>query len=75
LCIDPVDLNEAIKQPYYPIPTFDDALSNQDGAVYFTKLDARSGYWILQLSEKASYLTTFSVVYGRYSLEKVSFWG
>ena len=38
--IDLVDLNKAKKRPYYSIPTFDDAISNLNGAVYFSKLGA-----------------------------------
>ncbi|KAK2727056.1 hypothetical protein QYM36_007791 [Artemia franciscana] len=66
LCINPVNLDKAIKQPYYPIPTFYDAISNLDGAPYFSKLATWSRYWTLQLSQKASCLTTFSTICGCY---------
>ncbi|KAK2723355.1 hypothetical protein QYM36_001875 [Artemia franciscana] len=66
LCIDPVDLNKSIKRPHYPIPTLDDVTSKLHGAKVFTKLDARSGYWSILLSEDSSYLITFSTIYGRY---------
>ena len=73
LCIDPVDLNKAIKRPHYPIPTFEDAVAEIDGAVIFSKLDARSGYWILPLSTQSSYLTTFSTIFGRYRWKRYPF--
>ena len=73
LCIDPVDLNKAIKRPHYPIPTFEDAVAEIDGAVIFSKLDARSGYWILPLSTRSSYLTTFSTIFGRYRWKRYPF--
>ena len=44
-CLDPKDLNAAIKRPHYPMPTLEDALSKMTGAKFFSKLDARSGYW------------------------------
>ncbi|KAK2725893.1 hypothetical protein QYM36_000385 [Artemia franciscana] len=66
LCIDPVDLNKAIKHPHYPILTFEDAIADLSSAKYFSKLDATSGYWLLVLSKSASDLMTFNTIYGRY---------
>jgi hypothetical protein len=73
LCIDPVDLNKAIKRPHYPIPTFEDAIADLSGAKYFSKLDATSGYWSLVLSKAASDLTTFNTIYGRYRWKRYPF--
>ncbi|KAK2710413.1 hypothetical protein QYM36_011810 [Artemia franciscana] len=73
LCIDPVDLNKAIKRPYYPVPSFEDAVAELDGAAVFSRLDARSGYWILPLSTRSSYYTTFSTIYGRYRWKRYPF--
>ncbi|KAK2725576.1 hypothetical protein QYM36_000169 [Artemia franciscana] len=73
LCIDPVDLNKAIKRPYYPVPSFDDAVAELDGAAVFSRLDARSGYWILPLSTRSSYYTTFSTIYGQYRWKRYPF--
>ncbi|KAK2705876.1 hypothetical protein QYM36_016028 [Artemia franciscana] len=73
LCIDPVDLNKAIKRPYYLVPSFDDAVAEPDGTAVFSRLDARSGYWILPLSTRSSYYTTFSTIYGRYRWKRYPF--
>ncbi|KAK2711196.1 hypothetical protein QYM36_012393, partial [Artemia franciscana] len=73
LCIDPVDLNKAIKRPHYPNPTFEDAIADLSGAKYFSKLDATSGYWSLVLSKSASDLTTFNTIYGRYRWRRYPF--
>ncbi|KAK2704195.1 hypothetical protein QYM36_017493 [Artemia franciscana] len=73
LCIDPVDLNRAIKRPYYPVPSFDVAVAELNGAAVFSRLDARSGYWILPLSTRSSYYTTFSTIYGRYRWKRYPF--
>ncbi|KAK2723716.1 hypothetical protein QYM36_002156 [Artemia franciscana] len=73
LCIDPVDLNKSIKRPHYPIPTLDDVTSKLHGAKVFTKLDARSGYWSILLSDDSSYLMTFSTIYGRYRFKRMPF--
>ena len=66
LCLDPKDLNNAIKRPHYPLPTLEDATSKMAGAKFFTKLDAKSGYWPLKLKDSSSYLTTFNTPFGRY---------
>ena len=66
ICLDPVNLNQAILRPYYPMKTLDDILPKLSGAKYFTKLDARSGYLAIKLSEKSSFLTTFNTPFGRF---------
>ncbi|KAK2725422.1 hypothetical protein QYM36_000054 [Artemia franciscana] len=55
LCIDPVDLNKAIRRPHYPIPTFEEATEDSHGISTVSKLDVRSGYWILPLTERSSF--------------------
>ena len=73
ICLDPKDLNAATKRPYYPMPTLEDVLSKMTGAKFFSKLDARSGYWQLKLSPESSYLTTFNTPYGRYRFLRLPF--
>lgn len=73
ICLDPKDLNAAIKRPHYPMPTLEDALSKMTGAKFFSKLDARSGYWQLKLSPESSYLTTFNTAYVRYRFLRLPF--
>jgi len=53
--------------------TLDDILPHLSGAKYFTKLDARSGYWTIKLSEESSYLTTFNTPFGRYRFCRLPF--
>jgi len=73
LCLDPRDLNKAIKRPYYPVPTLEDVTSNLSGAKYFSVLDARSGYWQIKLSDQSSRLTTFNTPFGRYRYLRMPF--
>ncbi|KAK7113619.1 hypothetical protein V1264_012874 [Littorina saxatilis] len=73
ICLDPRDLNAAIRQPHYPMPTLEDTLSTMAGAKYFTKLDAKCGYWQLKLAEESSYLTTFNTPFGRYRFTRLPF--
>lgn len=48
VCLDPRELNKAIKCPHYPLPTLDDITPR----LYFSVLDARSGCWPIKLSKK-----------------------
>ena len=73
ICLDPRDLNKAILRPHYPMRTIDDILPQLSGAKYFTKLDARSGYWALKLDHDSSLLTCFNTMFGRYRYLRVPF--
>ena len=44
VCLDPRDLNQAIKRQHYKLPTAKDILSQMAGTKYFSKLDASLGY-------------------------------
>jgi hypothetical protein len=73
ICLDPKDLNIAVKRPHYAMPTLEDALAKIPGAKYFSKLDAKSGYWQMTLSTKASFMTTFNSPFGRYRFLRMPF--
>lgn len=62
ICLNPRDLNKAIKWPHYPLPTLDDAISKLSGAKYLSVLKARSGYWAIKLAKESSKLTMFNTV-------------
>ena len=66
ICLDPRDLNKAIKREHYQLPTFDEIASRLTGATRFTQLDANKGYWQIPLDEKSSKLTTTNTPYDRY---------
>ena len=73
LCLDPKDLNRAIKRPHYFTPTLEDILSKLRGARYFSILDARSGYWNIKLDKESSLCTTFNSPFGRYRFLRLPF--
>ncbi|KAK2718549.1 hypothetical protein QYM36_005773 [Artemia franciscana] len=54
------------KCPYYPIPNLEDATSKHYDATVYSKLDAKFGYWLLILSQSASYTMRFGTIYGRF---------
>ena len=73
LCLDPKDLNQAIKRPHHCTPTLDEVLSKLNGAKYFSIVDARSGYWNIQLDHESSLYTTFNSPHGRYRFLRLPF--
>jgi hypothetical protein len=52
ICLDPRDLNKALKRPHYPMVTIEEVATRLSGAQLFTSLDACSGFgsfpWILR---------------------------
>lgn len=66
ICLDPADLNRAIKREYFPLPTIDQIISKITGACIFSTLDANFGFWQVPLDEESSKLCAFSTPYGRY---------
>lgn len=60
ICIDPKDLDRAIKQPHYPLPTVEEVATSPSKAKVFSVLDAKSGFWQVPLDEASSRLTTFN---------------
>ena len=73
LCVDPQQLNRALKRERYPLPVIDDVLPSLAQAKVFTKIDARNGYWHVQLDDELSKLTTFDTPYGRYRWKRLPF--
>ena len=73
ICLDPVDLNKWVQRPHYPIPSFDNVASKCSGTNRFFKLDARNGYWSMELGDESSVITTFSTSFGRYRWKRYPF--
>jgi len=73
ICMDPKDLNEAIKREHHPLKTIEEILPEINGAKIFTKLDATSGFWQCALDEESSELCTFNSPYGRYSFTRLPY--
>ena len=71
LCIDPKPLNKALKRNHYPHPDIEDLLPNL--AKVFSVVDAKNGFWHVQLDQESSYLTTFATPWGRYRWKRMPF--
>ena len=73
ICLDPKDLNAALKRPLHHTPTIEELTHKFSGAKVFSKLDARSGYWGIELDEPSQLLTTFNTPFGRYCYKRLPF--
>ena len=45
----------------YSLPRIDESLDCLNGAVLFTSLDLKSGYWQVEMDEESKQYTTFTV--------------
>ena len=73
VCLDPTDLNKALRRPQHRIITPEEITYQMLGAQVFSKLDARSGYWAIELDDESSWLTTFNSPFGRYRFKRLPF--
>ena len=73
LCTDPKPLNAALKRNHYPLPVIDDLLPLLAKAKVFSVVDARNGFWHVQLDNESSFLTTFGTPWGRFRWTRMPF--
>lgn len=72
-CLDPRDLNRAIKREHYVIPTFEDVSAKLCGKRVYSVIDMKDGFWQVRLDEESSRLCTFNSPFGRYSFCRLPF--
>ena len=73
ICLDPQKLNLALKRCPHKIPTVEEINPELNKAKYFSKLDAKAGYWSVKLDKESSELTTFRTPVGRYCFRRLPF--
>ena len=73
ICIDPRDLNRAIKREFYPMQTIEEIAARMPNAKYFSVLDASSGFWQVELDNDSAKLCTFNTPFGRYMFKRLPF--
>ena len=73
VCLDPKDLNRALKRGQHHIPTMEEIGHKFSGMSVFSKLDAKSGYWSVVLDTDSQLLTTFNTPFGRYCFKRLPF--
>ena len=73
ICLDPKDLNKALKCCHHRTPTLEEITHELSGAKHFSKLDAKNGYWSVELDEESQLLTTFNSPFGRFCFQRMPF--
>lgn len=73
VCLDPRNLNKAVKRAHCSAPNIDDVKARLNGATHFSVLDAKNGFWMLKLDEESSKLCTFNSPFGRYRFLRMPF--
>ena len=59
-CIDLRKLNSRTVKDAYSLPRIDETLDCLNGAQWFTSLDLKSGYWLVEMDEESKALTAFT---------------
>lgn len=72
-CLDPRNLNKAIRRPKLQSPTLSEITPRLCNAKVFSVLDAKQGFNQIELDEESSYLTTFWTPFGRYRYLRMPF--
>ena len=73
LCLDPKDLNKAIKRNQWYSRTIDDILPELARSKFKTLKDATSGYWHVVLDLDSSLLTKFNTPWGKFRWLRLPF--
>ena len=73
ICVDLTKLNRYVKRERHILPSVDHVLAQIGDAKIFSKLDANSGFWQIELSPDSSKLTTFITPFGRYKFNRLPF--
>ena len=73
ICVDLTKLNESVQRKCLLLPSVEQTLAQISGAKYFSKLDANSGFWQIQLAPESSKLTTFITPFGRFAFNRLPF--
>ena len=73
ICVDLTKLNESVCQERHILPSVEQTLGQIGGAKIFSKLDANSGFWQVELARESALLTTFITPFGRFCFNRMPF--
>ena len=73
MCVDLTKLNANVCRERLMLPTVEYILAQIGDAKYFSKLDANSGFWQVELDPESRELTTFITPFGRYCFNRLPF--
>ncbi|GKB07305.1 putative reverse transcriptase domain-containing protein [Tanacetum coccineum] len=73
MCIDYRKLNKLTVKNRYPLPRIDDLFDQLQGSSVYSKIDLRSGYHQLRVSDEDNPKTAFRTRYGHYEFHVMPF--
>ena len=73
VCTDFTRLNQSVRRERHMLPSIEHLLADVQGATYFSKLDANSGFHQVPLDSESQLLTTFITPSGRYCYNRLPF--
>ena len=73
ICLDPLELNKAIRREHYSIPMRGEIVAKLHGSKYSSTLDSTSGFLQIPLDDPTSYVTNFATPSGRYRFLRLPF--
>ena len=73
ICVDLTRLTKYVKRERHILTSVDQVLAQIGDAKVFSKLDANSGFWQIELDPESSKLTTFITPFGSYSFKHLPF--
>lgn len=72
-CVDYRALNAVTKKDVYPLPRIDETLEALGGALWFTTLDLKAGYWQILVAPEDRDKTAFTTKKGLYRFVRMPF--
>ena len=73
LVINYKPLNKLLQWIRYPIPNKRDLINRLYNIIIFSKFDMKSGFWKIRIKEQDKYKTAFTVPFGHYEWNVMSF--
>ena len=71
ICVDLTMLNRYVRRGAHPVPSCQDVITSIDtNSKFFTKLDAKNGYFQIPLAEESKDLTCFITPWGMFRFER-----
>ena len=72
-CVDYRALNAITRKELYPLPRIEDCVDTLEGNIWFSKLDANSAYWQVQMDESSREKTAFITRRGLFEFVRMPF--
>ena len=64
LCLDYRRVNQLMRLMVYPMPLIRDLLEDLDKALWYCSLDMASGFWVVEMTERARLISAFVKLFG-----------